>query len=424
MSGLFTENAKKSAIAVALMLMIVTFVIGYYASTVTEHVPSPEGEVVLEGEWHQASVRGYNNEAFKDEVSEKNTFRLEKTTADNVYLGYAHGTKFTCVALSDYLIWSYDVAVGNYFAYVNILPGCLVVNELFVSSGNTVERYVSISVYTLDGKVPEWFSYWDISRINTDWAGYSAFSLYAPDTPGGTCYKDLLGTKFYITHLEGPLFLGEMELMVGDESVTRSLQGIAVTCHEDGIMAMATDALGNNWVLECNNEVLVMRSTMMSETAELAGKFIAVERMYMMKEKTSGTEPIEGVFKTGDSWKITKKMMIDQDGNVDDTPPSPAPVIVMNPTKGSNFICSDITMNMMGHPVTVGIIGHSVKAYDDPGKYWIIATVSLDFMSDKGMAMGFGKYDSNTDTIEFKFYYNLAGQKYFFMYTFEKIASP
>ncbi|MCQ2078643.1 MAG: hypothetical protein MJZ38_01085 [archaeon] len=415
MKSRLMKDLKLTTSVLAIILMMFTAGIGYYASTVAEEKPEPSGDIVIAGDWKQASVRGYNNERFVNETNPKNDFRLEPTEDETVFIGHARGATFACILMDGHLMWSYEVSVGKYTAIVNLMPGCLVVNEIFVSKLNTDERYVSISVYTASGQIPEWFSYWDIGRIQQEWTGATAFSLYHKEDEQEQGYMNLQGKRFYVKSVDGSLFLAEMQLMEGTTTVTRPIQGIVISCTDEGLLALVTDSHGDNWIMECNNELLIMRAVFQSKVQEILDRWVSIERSYMIEGDSYISSPITGVFHTGDQWKITDKKIIHMDGTVEPFDPQTLviPFVTMTDTKGAAFICNDIDM---GLPVHINLVGYTAKAYEDPGRHWIFADVTYGDQS----TTGYGKYDENAHTIKFEFYVTLNGVTNLYYYTFVK----
>ncbi|MCQ2070270.1 MAG: hypothetical protein MJZ68_03990 [archaeon] len=397
-----------ASIIVAIAMVSVAIV----SDALIEPPHEPSHTTGLDGVWHQTLNKGYYNGSRYDTVTENSDLVLH---LDGEYVfGKHRGYDFVGMYCGTFIIWSYDTETGNFYVQANTYDDCIVVNEVFNGNGLIDKTTVTSSLYTKTGHVPKWFEYWDIPLDSGVWDLYSGRSVNEIND------VKLDGTHFYMLENYGSVFKAEMEQISsylapdpdseGDtieikKITTRPLTGVLVELSEGCVRAVLTENEGRLWYLHYNNDVLSLRTVMMSQLQEFNNKAVYVERVYMPKYQSFNPDIPSVPFEKGDRMEVSLGRSVFFDGTV--VTHEIKAVFEISNVYGSGFIAN-------GHDESYGniqFIAFMERSKVNPEYLWMHGMFYLkDYVDPESERQhpnkfnGFGIYSPQEQTVRFGTY--------------------
>lgn len=292
---------------IAIVSLMAMLAVAIYSDSVSD-TGSGDYDDSLDGDWKQAKSLGLFNGSVVTDTYERNSITLNEGE-NNLISGNMRGYDFCGFRADRALVWEFSSSTGYSYVYASMERGAIIVNEVHHGTGYNQQMFVSTSVYTRDGSVPDWFGFWESPDVAERWVAHSMFSF------NNSGSYELSGSNFYILDLQGPIFKAEMEQIVGDDVITRQLEGVFIDIGDDFATAFVTDSKGNNWHLYITDRIASLSIIMNSELEEIEGQAVVVQRTYMMPNDSSLPELPSSPDMAGTEWRMSEAYTVFSDGS-------------------------------------------------------------------------------------------------------------
>lgn len=378
---------KTDLILVAMLLICLSVAVAADHNKPDKSVPV--ADAAIDGEWHQTDCRGYFNSVRVNEVYEANDLKITMVN-EKFYVCEQRGHEFLAVRTGDVMMWMYSAPNGNYLGIINCYGNCLVVNEIFLGNGMSSQVFVSANLYTKDGKIPGWFSFWEEPLRTSKWETYDACYQY-----NGVANK-LSGHNMYILDSYGSVFRAEMEQDLGSGVTTKQIMGI-VTDYVPGkyVRGLSIDDSATMWSFLYNGKTMITSACAVSDVAGPSlGKLVVAQRTYMEVNDTRLPEMAPSVIEKDSKWNLVQATYF-QKGS-DPTPStSVSGSITVNSVAGTTYAATG-TVNS----TSVELYGYTLPTTaPDNGVY--LSYAAFKFGATGTADRGYGFYNSNTGSYVF-----------------------
>lgn len=277
------------------------------------------------GHWYNMRVEGIDGTGKLISTSSKSEFLDAYDLSiygveNNMFYGYFDGRYITGSYVDNVITIRCDVDYG-YMVLTGRMIGkdTMRAVEVFYNA-ETKETSVWRALFTSE-KIDYAYNVQESEPISADWEGVSARSYNAEGD------HVLKGSTVTINRQYANVFRGTMEQIVGTDVQLKNIKGIMSQriMNDDGIVIQTgyiIDETGFIWSFMIKEGVMSLYCNLIGESAETAGKAVAVERIY--NEVEDEDESIESKAADGDkyldlegTWKASKVYYMYENGRTD-----------------------------------------------------------------------------------------------------------
>ncbi len=300
-------GVKHKAFAVCVVAMLLA---GCSIAVLNVYHPSETEDTEVTGYWHMIGSVAYDEQK-KHYTYTNDVFDMFiRGTSGEVFYGESQNVDFTGCRIDDNIVFEYYTTYGYVSAMGQIRGTEMYTCESHYYSTSGVDHwYVCYCTYSKNAnatmaELPS------SPSISLKWESWSSESLNAD---GNYVLK---GSIFAIQEQVGPFFRAEMEQQVGDETVTKMLNGIFVNSYttERGqtvYMGYMVDESRILWNVTVSPTTLILRTNTTSEVSDIKGQVVAVERIYRAADILGPPKVLDIDDTLLGKWRMTEGYSVD-----------------------------------------------------------------------------------------------------------------
>lgn len=396
------DGTKKKimAVIVVVLLAIVAFCTLYRSDTGNN---DPEVDIV--GDWYLVSSISFDEDERMYTTVNKNMNISVKGTVEDGRLFYGsvqtdinfqNGTEFTGAFVEKNIIFQYETEYGYVDAIGTTSKGNLVMKEVhYYDKVASPTWFVAVNTYSKEMKSVDSGNTTE-PNINLSWTAWKGTSM------NETGLYDLAGENFYIHEVDGAFFRAEMEQTVGDDVITKVLNGVFVNSYDllgtTMYMAYMMDDSGMTWNMYVRDDALILRTATLSELDEINGQPVVVERIYRNSSIAGPPGALSSESDILGTWNVKEQIDLSGDGEVQKI--TDARSIVYDKRNSENgtlfagtgvygeFTGQELTYSVVNKTISSGYMYHTICEYKDfYGAGLDYVSYGYEWMSEDGQTM-------------------------------------